>query len=102
LQRFDFCADIKRAFEAERVLFGGGVIDYLRRNPDKYEMLSGLEDGANLPGLLWAAAPSGWFDFEKLNYCRLFDDYLMPGIDLVSRRINPSASRQADEQMAAL
>ena len=102
LQRFDFCADIKRAFEAERVLFGGGVIDYLRRSPDKYEMLAGIEESANLPGLLWAAAPSGWFDFEKLNYSRLFDDYLMPGIDLASRRISPRASRQADEGMTAL
>jgi len=102
LQRFDFCADIKRAFEAERVLFGGGVIDYLRRSPDKYEMLPGIEESANLPRLLWAAAPSGWFDFEKLNYSRLFDDYLMPGIDLVGRRISPRASRQADEGMTAL
>jgi hypothetical protein len=102
LQRFDFCADVKRAFEAERVLFGGGVIDYLRRNPDKYEMLAGIEESANLPGLLWAAAPSGWFDIEKLNYSRLFDDYLMPGIDLVSRRISPRTSRQADEGMTAL
>jgi hypothetical protein len=102
LQRFDFCANIKRGFAAERVLFGGGVIDYLRRNPDKYETLAGIEDGVNLPGFVWAAAPSGWFDFEKLNYSRVFDDCLMPGIDLASRRISPSASRHADERMTAL
>jgi hypothetical protein len=102
LQRFDFCADIKRAFEAERVLLGGGVIDYLRRNPDQYEMLEGIEPGVNLPGFLWAAAPTGWFDFEKLNYNRVFDDYLMLGIDLVSRRISPGASRRADERLTAL
>ena len=102
LQRFDFCADIKRAFEAERVLFGGGMIDYLRRNPDKYDALAGNSYGPNLPGVLWAAVPSGWFDFEKLNYSRLFDDYVTPGIDLASRRINPSASQQADQRMTKL
>jgi hypothetical protein len=93
LQRLDFCADMKRSLGAERVLFGGGVIEFLRREPDKFEALSG--DG-KFPGAVWSAVPNGWFDLEKVNYSRFFDELVMPSIDVANRRITPSACKEAE------
>jgi hypothetical protein len=101
LQQFDFCADMKRALEAERVLFGGGIIEFLRREPEKYEMLQ--ENGVNaLPGAIWSAVPNGWFDLEKANYNRLFDEFITPSIDVANRRISPSVCQAAEKKMAAV
>jgi hypothetical protein len=93
LQRLDFCADMKRSLDAERVLFGGGVIEFLRREPDKFEALSG--DG-KFPGAVWSAVPNGWFDLEKVNYSRFFDELVMPSIDVANRRITPNACKEAE------
>jgi hypothetical protein len=93
LLRFDFCADMKRSFDAERVFFGGGMIDFFHRHPNQYGAIVG--DSSNLPGLVWAVAPSGWFDFEKLNYGHFYEFYRMPGIDLPNHRVSPSAASQA-------
>src|SRR2546425_11870260 len=94
LLRFDFGADMQRALQAERVFFGGGVIDFLHRNPEKYNALIGNGDGPGVPGVMWAVVPSGWFDFEKLNYSRLFENYEMAGLDLPGHRISPAASQR--------
>lgn len=101
LQQFDFCADMKRSLDAERVLFAGGIIEFLRREPDKYEALQ--RNGAgSFPGGIWSLVPNGWFDLEKLNYDRVFDEFIIPSIDLANRRISPSACQQAEKKMAAL
>jgi hypothetical protein len=97
LQRFDFCTDVKHTLEAERIFFGGGVIDFIRRSPGTFDAIA---NEAVLPGVVWAIAPNGWFDLEKLNYSRLFEGYLTPRIDLINRRISPSAALAADERIA--
>ena len=98
LQRFDFCTDVKRTLEAERVFFGGGIIDFVRRSPGTFDAIG---NAPALPAVVWAIAPNGWFDLEKLNYSRLFEEYLTPQIDLINRRISPSAARAADERIAS-
>jgi hypothetical protein len=99
LQQLDFCTDVKRSLQAEQVLFGGGIIEFLRREPDKFDALSG--DG-NFPGAMWSAVPNGWFDLEKVNYMRFFDQFVLPSIDVTNRRISPSACRQAEERMTSV
>jgi hypothetical protein len=99
LQRLDFCTDMKRSLDAERVLFGGGIIEFLRREPDKFEALSG--DG-KFPGAVWSAVPNGWFDFEKVNYSRFFDELVMPSIDVANRRITPSACKEAEGRIMGI
>jgi hypothetical protein len=99
LLRFDFCADMKRALDGERVFFGGGVIEFLRREPGKYDALSG--DG-KFPGAIWSAVPNGWFDLEKVNYTRFFDEFVMPSIDASNRLINPTACKQSEQKMSAI
>lgn len=107
LLRFDFCADIKRALQAERVLFGDGLIEIVRRSPDRYRTLMsyGGNSGSSsfdLPAALGAAAPNGWFYFEKLNYSRHFRDCVLPRIDVSGRCISPRVSRQADQGLDAI
>src|SRR5205807_851487 len=93
LQQFDFCVSLQRALEAERVFFGGGMIDFVQRNPEVYNKVLGGENTRELsfPGVLWAAAPGGWFDLEKLNYHLTFDQYRIPGLNLPDHLITPAA-----------
>jgi len=98
LQRFDFVGDLKRTLAAERVLLGCGVIEYLRRSPKEFSALAG--GGGGLPDVIWTAVPGGWFDFEKVNYCRLFDQYPTPCPAQDSRRISPTSTAAADARVA--
>ena len=104
LREFNFLADARQALQGERIVFGSGVIDYARRSSDRYNALLGNGVGAgntqtsqfNWQSLLLAAVPSGWFYFEKHNYSRAFQDYLLPAIDIPGRRISLDACRRAD------
>lgn len=97
LRQFDFCADMKQALEGERALFGMGCIEFLRREPDKYNDLVG--DG-KFPGAIWTAVPNGWFDLEKLNYRHFFDEFVVPSVDATNRLISPMLCRQFEQRMA--
>jgi hypothetical protein len=90
---------MKRSLDAERVLFGGGIIEFLRREPDKFDALSG--DG-RFPGAVWSVVPNGWFDLEKVNYSRFFDQFLMPTIDVANRRISPTVCKEAEGRMTRI
>jgi hypothetical protein len=50
-------------------------------------------------GPFLAAVPQGWFYLEELNYSRLFEQYLLPVIDLTNRVVKPS---EASRSVAAL
>ena len=103
LRQFDFLSDGRRALQGERDFFGVGVIEWLRRSPNRYRALQsvGLESGnSQESGFSWqsavlAAVPSGWFCLEELNYSRTFQDYLMPAIDVPGGRVSPDACRRA-------
>jgi hypothetical protein len=99
LQRFDICTDMKGALRGEEIFFGGGVIDLLRRDPGKFDALTG---DSKFPGAIWSAVPSGWFDLERVNYTRFFEEYLISSIDASNRRINPSACKQVEQQMTTV
>jgi hypothetical protein len=109
LRRFDFLADGREAVHGEQVFYGG-IIDYVRRSPNKYDVLKsiGLEDGSNQPlgfsgqSAVLAAVPSGWFYLEKVNYSRAFQDYLLPAFDVPGHRVNPDVCAQAAAQFQKL
>lgn len=111
LERFNFCADITRSLQAERVLFGSAMIDYIQRSPDRLQVLANLGDmvgpgddhlnGIAAAGVVLAAAPNGWLNFERLNHSRIFEDYFLPIIDPTERRISPDLARKAEEHVAA-
>jgi len=103
LRQFDFLADGRRALQGERDFFGVGVIEWLRRSPNRYDALqsvgfesgNGQESGFSWQSAVLAAVPSGWFYLEKLNYSRTFQAYLMPAIDVPGGRVSPDACRRA-------
>jgi hypothetical protein len=105
LARSDFCTDAKRALSAERV-WSSATIDYIRRSPSKLDMLVSFsgrhQSGFELGAALMNIAPSGWYDFEKLNCSRMADECVLPAIDLTTRQISPRLSRTADERIAGL
>jgi hypothetical protein len=98
----DLCKQIRRALEAESILLGNREIDYLRGSPGKLKDLqTSFGTDAGISPLL-AVAPGGWFDFEQVNYTRLFREELLPTIDVRNRQIAPSASRRLEQRFAAL
>lgn len=109
LRRCDVLADGRQALHGEEVFFGG-IIDYVRRSPNKHEVLKSFGFGSdnNQPfgfseqSAVLAAVPSGWFYLEKVNYSRTFQDYLLPAIDVPGRRVNPDACDRATAHVEAL
>jgi hypothetical protein len=112
LQALDFCTDIRRALDGERGFFGSGILDYFRRSSSvERSRLVGLcldslsLEGGSSPnqvrsdafwtGLWVGAAPSGWLDFEAVNYDRAFQEYVLPAIDSEHGVVNPAASERA-------
>jgi hypothetical protein len=106
LSRFDFCADYRQALQGERVVFGGGMIDYLLKTRGKQGttgVFGNSGSGSFDPeSLILNLAPSGWFYFEKLNYTRLFEENLLPTIDPARHRINPGLSHQAEGRLNSM
>jgi hypothetical protein len=107
LEQFDFCADMKRALKGERC-WGVAIIEFVRRSRGNSDLLQGFgvggpgASGFELGSLLVTLAPSGWFHFEKLNYCRFADECLGSAIDLEARQIGPRTTRRSEQLMAEL
>src|SRR5262249_36657022 len=43
--------------------------------------------------------PSGWFYLEQVNYCSLFDEFLLPAIDVQQRRVLPSYVKVTSDKL---
>ena len=101
LESFDFLADLKRVFEAERTL-GSLTIALLReqRTPNLSRYLLSSEDSKGPePWIVDAdhafeSCPREWFDAEQRNYDQLFHELLIPGFDPVARRTFPKISEE--------
>ena len=108
LRKFDFCADVKHALEAERAFFGCGMIEYVRRSPNKIRLMDELgrvgdsPDGSVQVGALLTVAPSGWLYFEQLSLSRDFDQCLLPLIEVTARQIRPGAVRESEDAVARI
>ena len=109
LQGFDFCADSKRSLQAERTLFGNGVIEWVRHSPNKFHLIDQFEgsgpasEGELWPvGVLMAVGPDGWLCLEQRNSSRAFDQYLLPLIDVPNHRISPDAVRNSEDAITRL
>lgn len=92
LAKFDFLADDLRAMRGERA-FGNAIIAFVRQNPRMLARL-GEPDSENSDGgieLLTTLIPRGWFFLEQVNYNRLFEARVLPGIDPNARRVDVEA-----------
>ena len=103
LRQFDFCADAQRTLQAERVFFGGQMIEYFRHASDKLQMMNNFGNqtgGYEIVGGLMAIAPNGWFSFEHMNYCRTFAEALLPVVNVAEHRVSPTACKRGEVQIS--
>lgn len=108
LDGLNFCADGRRVLQSECYFFGDRIIGYVRLSENKFRLLSTMGGwGHSLAspeyaGALMTIAPDGWFDLERLNYSRVFQEQLLPIIDATNRLIRPSAARRTEASLEAL
>jgi len=88
-----FLHDVELALRAERAasLY---TIDYVRRNGG-IGLLGSLSDpvsasSESLSELIRPLAPRGWYRWEQVNYCRLWEGYLRGGFNVAEQRVMPA------------
>jgi len=106
LGQMDMLAESRRALQADRV-FGNRIIEFVRRSPGEgFEML-GATEGADwremaLTPLVLRLAPRGWVYQEQVQYNRLFQDYVLPPLDLAARQVRPEVATANQEALERL
>src|SRR5688572_645693 len=101
LQRYDFVSDLKQCLEAEKV-WGNLTVALFRdkRSPVSFSSLLSedgkVDDWVKEADKAFASCPRDWFDAEQRNYNRIFDDFLLTGVDVAAKRVYP---RVTDENM---
>ena len=102
LKKFDFLATYHLAMRGESA-FGCGIIDYLRRNRREFASMRWDFDDINVPPPSHSqtfgayAAPSGWFDQNKITICQIHADYYSRIINLQKRTYDASITTNANE-----
>lgn len=77
MERFDLLADLRRAMRGERAFGNAMIAAYQRGVAHPAEAMGSVEPGRPVVPLM----PSGWWYLERVNYNRLFEDYLLAGLD---------------------
>jgi hypothetical protein len=104
LEQFDFITDLKLALSSEKV-WVNVTIGLVRDKRTPGYLLSLLEsEGKAEPwqkeaDRVLVKAPRDWFDQEQRNYNQLFDERLLSGFDVATRRVHP---RVVDENVHLL
>jgi len=101
LLRYDFIAEMKPPLDSERA---AAVLtcDLLARG--KYSLNNLLpaspESGLGEATPETALIPKGWYDLEKINYCRLYQQELDGTFDASKKKISPSRVHAGTDAMA--
>ncbi len=98
LQSYDFVADLKPTFDAERS-WGVGIIDYIKHT-GKLAELNDSGSGYETPFDRFARmVPSGWYDQEQVSYCRLFALQMAGGFDPAAKRVFPGQLKSNEQAL---
>jgi hypothetical protein len=104
LAKLDFLADYKLSMRGE-LGFQGGIIEYLRRQPDQFMNLSAENYSGKtspLPArIVWQLIPNSFFHQNRLNCARMMVKFYIPLADVNQQTISPAAARHADEVLRA-
>ncbi|MGO9526347.1 MAG: hypothetical protein ACLP0A_02105 [Verrucomicrobiia bacterium] len=95
LQSYDFVADLKPAFDAERS-WGIGIIDYIKHSGKLAELNDSGSGDESAFDRLARIVPSGWFDREQVSYYRLFTSEMEGTFDPAARRVFPSRAKSSE------
>lgn len=104
--KLDFLQDMDHSLRSERA-FGIKIIDWIRQSPDSAKTLDmmgwgeGSGEWSAMP--FWAEFfPRGWFHFEKLNYARLFGEYLLSKERDGLNAVDPERVERKNEDLSSL
>ncbi len=107
--KLNFLADAGRGLRADRI-WGNKWADLLRNSPHRGARLASIDDagvlvtavrGTTMADVLLGLVPSGWFYEEQLNYSRLMQELVLPGIAPIQKRIDPALSQQNKQRLDA-
>ena len=90
IQQYDFIADMKPPLHGERA---AGILtaDLLANGKFRFAELVGESDpGSKAANVFGRTFPHGWYEMEKLNYCRLYDLQLDNAFVTAQRRVFPT------------
>ncbi len=98
LQSYNFVADLKQTFDAERS-WGVGIIDYIKHTGKLAELNdSGSGDESALDRFV-RMVPSGWYDQEQVSYCRLFALQMAGTSDPAAKRVFPGQLKSNEQAL---
>jgi hypothetical protein len=110
LQQYNFIADMKTPMAGEQAV-GISLVELVRKKGPWYVNFLGSAEETSAPArakgadFIWSViVPQGWYDLEKLNYCRGFQIQLATAWDVTKKRVSPSqvkADARAFEQMVS-
>jgi hypothetical protein len=94
LARYNFAADLKETFDAERA-YGIGVIEFVRKNSPGplIELIGSVSSNPmdkKLASWFGGFIPRGWYYEEQLNYCTLYQLELGGTFDPATERVFPT------------
>ena len=107
LGELDFLADYQRSMRAERAA-DAWLMDYFRKRGvdglnEMYEIMGqlgtpqGRAQGKQfLSKATFPLIPAGWFDQNKLTFCLIHEQYLLPLVDQGQRVVSPAAERYSE------
>ncbi len=106
LQQFDLVSDMKRPLDAEQAV-AILIIETVRKTGnisaltevDATETISSPPSTWTLANVLSRIMPRGWYYQEQLNYCRLFQGQIGAAFDASNRRVSPSQSKSANDEL---
>lgn len=108
LSGFDFLTDARKAFDDDRSALGNTSIEFVRKSPSKRAEAIGLFDSLNtgtdyspFASVFLCLVPSGWFYWEELEYDRMYDQLVMPLIDVNKRVVSPELAASTQQELQA-
>lgn len=94
IQQYEFIADIERPLHGERA---AGILTADLLAAGKYDFNNLTEDpspaGSKAADIFGRVIPRGWYEMEKLNYCRLFDLELSGAFDVGQTKVFPTRAK---------
>ncbi len=113
LDKIDVIGAIKTSIDAEEIFFADTCFEQLKaaRNPltllRNWNVMIGPNQGPYgdnplADAFFYVAVPSGWFDFERVNYHRLEKATTGPCIDVSQHCVYPEKAEQADKMLQRL
>ncbi len=112
LQNVNYLASAHYVVKAERAACGNAAFDCLKKQPRSallsalglcYDLPLDFEAHTSKPPFLRTIVsytiPTGWLDFEQLNYNRYFDEQVFPVFDMTARRVYPQRVKQIEQTL---